>query len=971
MAYQSELQLEDRLVKQLTTQGFESVSLNNIAGVRRNLKQQLERLNQAQLARYQQSQFSDDEFKQILNALAKGTVFEKAVLLRNKLAIHRADGSYYHIELLSADSSKNHYQITQQITVEGQYQNRYDVTILINGLPLVQIELKRRGIELKEAFNQINRYQRHSYWSEDGLFQFVQLFVISNGVNTRYYANNKSQSFKQTFCWADIDNKSYNELTDFAKVFLTPMHLNTMINDYMVLNSLNILMVMRSYQIYATQAIIKRINDKTSTQNHDENEQWNGYIWHTTGSGKTLTSFKTAQLVTAMPHIHKVVFVVDRKDLDFQTAKEFNSFLPGCIDSTDNTKILVDQLTDAPIDSAKANLQRNTKLVVTTIQKLNNAINNKRYLAQMQKLADKPLVFIFDECHRSQFGDTHKNITQFFTQHQLFGFTGTPIFADNAISKASIKQTTESLFHRCLHKYTIIDAIRDQNVLPFSVEYVGRYHRIGSHNELDIEVEGIDTKALLDSEARLDKISDYIIAHHNSKTHSREFTAMFCVSSVPMLIRYYDIFQRKKLAGEHNLRIATIFSYASNEDDLDANGIDDVFKHAAEPSAQYLPSRDKLEQYIADYNQMFASHYTTKDSKLFYDYYTDISKKVKERKIDILLVVNMFLTGFDSKTLNTLYVDKNLQYHGLVQAYSRTNRILNEVKSQGNIVVFRNLKNATDQALALFSNKQAQASVIIAPYDEHVKQFNTVVAELLTLTPTVKSVDELADEQALLDFVKTFRELIRLQNVLKSYADYDVSDLALNEQQFQNYLSKYLDLKDRVKQQSSIEKASILEEVDFELELIHRDDINVGYILRLLGEIKTADNDQEREGLRQKLLQNMASSPELRSKRDLIDEFIAQNLNGLASTEEINDALASFIEQAKQQALKALCQDEQLEAEKIDQLVDKIIFTRQDPIREEVFATRKQKPSLTERKTLYPRIVEKLKKVIDVFYLGW
>lgn len=978
MAYQSELQLEDALVKQLASQGFAPVSINDIAGVRHNLKHQLERLNHAQLAKYQQSAFTTDEFKQILNALAKGTVFDKAVLLRNKLDIHRADGSYYHIDLLSRDASQNQYQITQQVTVEGQYQNRYDVTILINGLPLVQIELKRRGIELKEAFNQINRYQRHSYWAEDGLFQMVQLFVISNGVNTRYYANNKNQSFKQTFFWADIDNKPYNELTEFARVFLTPPHLNAMINDYMVLNSQNVLMVMRPYQIYATEAIIQRVNEKTAHQASDTapaltaaDNQWNGYIWHTTGSGKTLTSFKTAQIITAMPTVHKVIFVVDRKDLDFQTAKEFNSFLPGCVDSTDNTKILVDQLTDAPIDSANANLQRNTKLVVTTIQKLNNAISNKRYLAQMQKLAHQPLVFIFDECHRSQFGDTHKNITQFFSQHQLFGFTGTPIFVDNAVSKDALKLTTESLFHRCLHKYTIVDAIRDENVLPFSVEYVGRYRRTHSHNEIDIDVEGIDTKELLDSDTRLEKITDYIIAQHNSKTHSRDFTAMFCVSSVPNLIRYYELFQRKKLAGEHNLRIATIFSYASNEDDLDADGIDDEYKMAAEPQAQYLPSRDKLEQFIADYNQMFDCAYSTKDTKLYYDYYNDISQKVKQRKIDILLVVNMFLTGFDSKTLNTLYVDKNLQYHGLIQAYSRTNRILNEVKSQGNIVVFRNLKHATDEALALFCNKQAQATVIIAPYAEYLAQFNEQVAQLLALTPTVQSVDQLPDEQALLAFVTTFRQLIRLHNVLKSYADYDPDELAISQQQLQNYQSKYLDLKDRVKQHSDKEKVSILDEVDFELELIQRDDVNVSYILQLLGEIKTADNEQQRQALRQKLLQNMDSSPELRSKRELIDQFIEQNLAGLASAEEINDALAGFIVQAKQQALKDLCQDEQLEADKVDQLVDKIIFTRQDPIREDVFDICKQKPSLSERKILYPRIVDKLKKVIDVFYLGW
>lgn len=973
MAYQSELQLEDALVKQLTALGYQGVAINDIASLRRNLKRQLEILNQTQLAKYQQSEFSDDEFKQILNALAKGSVFDKAQLLRNKLDIHRQDGSYYHIEFLNSDVNRNSFQITQQVTVEGSYQNRYDVTLLINGLPLVQIELKRRGVELKEAFNQINRYQRHSFWAEDGLFQFVQLFVISNGVNTRYYANNKNQSFKQTFCWADINNRPYNELSQFAEAFLPPAQINQLINRYMVLTSLGILMVMRPYQIYATEAIVKRVNDKCLANGaaDPQHSGWNGYIWHTTGSGKTLTSFKTAQLITAMAQVHKVVFVVDRNDLDDQTTREFNAFLEGCVDSTDNTKMLVDQLTDAPIDSGNANLQRNTKLVVTTIQKLNNAINNPRYLAQMQKLQEQPIVFIFDECHRSQFGKTHQAITQFFNNHQLFGFTGTPIFVDNAQSKDAVKQTTKALFDHCLHRYTIIDAIRDENVLKFAIEYVGRYRRTDSHNEIDIDVEGIDTQELFDSETRLEKIVDYILAYHDAKTHSREFTAMFCVSSVPTLIRYYELFQRKKLAGEHNLKIATIFSYASNEEDLDANGIDAAFRHAAEPAAQYMPSRDKLEQFIGDYNQMFGSSYTTKDSKQFYNYYRNISKRVKQRQIDILLVVNMFLTGFDSKTLNTLYVDKNLQYHGLIQAYSRTNRILNELKSQGNIVVFRNLKSATDQALALFSNKEAQELVITPPYDDYVAQFNQTAEALLALVPTVQSVDELADEEQLLAFVKTYRELLRLQNVLKSFVDFSYHDLSLDEQAMQDYGSKYLDLRERVKQESSKQKVSILDEVDFELELIQKDNVNVSYILRLLGEIKNADSELSRQTLRRKLGLEIDNSPQLRSKRELIEQFISENLAGLASSEAINDSLANFVELAKQQAIKQLCEEERLNSEKLDKLIDNIVFTGQEPIRQEVFDLREEKITLGERQTLYPRIVEKLKKVVDVFYLGW
>ena len=534
MAYQSEQELENKLVAQLAKQGFECVQITDTKSLRENLKAQLSKLNGFDI--------SDTELKQIRNALAKGNVFDKAKILRDRLQINKDDGTTGYIRFLVEDVKQNYFQVTQQVTVEGRYKNRYDVTILVNGLPMVQIELKRRGLELKEAFNQINRYQRHSYWAEDGLFQYVQVFVISNGANTKYYANNRKQSFKQTFFWADeLNTKRYSDLTEFAQVFLTPNHLTDMITKYVVLNETDrILMVMRPYQIYATEAIIERVAERQAlVATAQSSDKMNGYIWHTTGSGKTLTSFKTAQLLTGDSHVHKVVFVVDRKDLDYQTSKEFNGFSKGCVDSTDNTKLLVDQFTDAPVAVDKINEQRNTKLIVTTIQKLNNAISHRRYSKRMERVKDKNIVFIFDECHRSQFGDTHQKISQFFTNHQMFGFTGTPIFVENAVSKSSRKYTTTDLFHKPLHKYTIVDAIKDENVLKFSVEYVGKYKKKDSANEIDIEVEGIDTKELMESEIRLEKIVDYIIAQHNRKTHSREFTGMFCVSSVPALIKYY------------------------------------------------------------------------------------------------------------------------------------------------------------------------------------------------------------------------------------------------------------------------------------------------------------------------------------------------------------------------------------------------------------------------------------------------
>jgi type I restriction enzyme R subunit len=965
VAYQSEQELEKNLVAQLVKGGFEKAVITDVKSLRANLKKQLSKLNGFDI--------SDNELKQIRNALSKGNVFDKAKTLRDRLQINKDDGTVGYVRFLDDDFSKNHFQVTQQVTVEGHYKNRYDVTILVNGLPLVQIELKRRGLELKEAFNQINRYQRHSYWAEDGLFQYVQVFVISNGVNTKYYANNRKQSFKQTFYWADVKNERFTELTKFADEFLTPQHLTDMITKYVVLNETDrILMVMRPYQIYATEAIIERVAEREQLKAQNQaTDELNGYIWHTTGSGKTLTSFKTAQLLTGDSNIHKVVFVVDRKDLDYQTSKEFNGFAKGCVDSTDNTKLLVDQFTDAPIPADKVNEKRNTKLIVTTIQKLNNAISHKRYSKRMEPVQDKNMVFIFDECHRSQFGDTHKKITQFFSNHQMFGFTGTPILEKNAVSKSSRKYTTTDLFHKPLHKYTIVDAIKDENVLKFNIEYVGRYKKKDSANEVDIEVEGIDTKELMESDVRLEKIADYIIAQHKRKTHSKEFTGMFCVSSVPALIKYYELFAKKKAEGKHNLRIATIFSYAANEEDPDADGLDEaVLDKVAEPQAAYSHSRDKLEQFIGDYNEMFSCSYTTKDSESFYNYYNDISKKVRERKIDILLVVNMFLTGFDSKTLNTLYVDKNLKYHGLIQAYSRTNRILNEQKSQGNIVCFRNLKKRTDEALALFSNKDARDTVIMPPYEEFLELFNQALEQLKKIAPEVDSVDSLQDEHMELEYVKAFRELMRLRNVLSTFADFEFNDVDISEQEFEDYKSKYLDLYDKVKTNTAPEKESILEEVDFELELLAMDEVNVAYILKLLSKLKETDTEEEYQYQYKALMQVIGGDPNLRSKQELIDKFIQENLPEVKSAEEVDDAFAVYWEVEKEKATQQMAEEENLIPENVKELVERMIFNNQEPLREDIVATMEKPPSVLQRKKVIPRLAEKFKGFVNTFYGG-
>ena len=947
MSKQPEQILEEQLVEQLQKLNYSLVHIKDEKELIANLKSQLEKHNNIT--------FSNTEFEKVLNILSKGSVFEKAQTLREKQHIVRDNGDNLYFEFIQTEHwCQNQFQVTHQVTMEGKYKNRYDVTLLINGLPLVQIELKRRGLELKEAFNQINRYQRHSFGANSGLYHYIQIFIISNGVNTKYYANNRNQSFKQTFFWTDKENKRLtNILNGFTSEFLEPCHISKMICKYIVLNETQkILMVLRPYQFYAVEALVDKVMHSRS----------NGYIWHTTGSGKTLTSFKASQILTALPKVKKVVFVVDRKDLDYQTTKEFNSFSKGSIDGTDNTKALVKQFTD------------DTKLIVTTIQKLNTAISKQHYVAKMEKLKDERIVFIFDECHRSQFGETHGRINKFFNNPQMFGFTGTPIFADNAVKNELGKRTTKELFGDCLHKYVITDAIKDENVLKFSVEYVGRYKKKDSATEIDIEVEDIDTKELMESPVRLEKIADYILANHSRKTHNKEFTAMFCVSGIETLIKYYDIFQKKKDEGKHNLKIATIFSYAANEDDADANGfIPEELSVVEEPRALYglqAHSREKLDEYIDQYNKMFETKFSTKDSESFYNYYNDISKKVKERKIDILLVVNMYLTGFDSPPLNTLYVDKNLKYHGLIQAYSRTNRILNEQKSQGNIVVFRNLKNATDEAITLFSNKEAIEVIIMKPYEDYVKKFNEAFISLLKITPTVNSVNELQTENDELEFIKAFRELMRIKNILTAFADFKWQDLAMNEQLFEDFKSKYLDLYDKVKSDHQKEKVSILEDVDFELELIHRDEINVAYIIQLL--IKLKSKVQKDVSQTEKEIFNLLNTEaHLRSKRELIELFIKANLPAIEDTDDIPQEFEKFWNAEQQKAFNQLVNEEKLSAERTQSLIEDYLYAEREPLRDEILQLLEgEQPTLLERKKTGDRILKKILNFVDTFING-
>ncbi|MCU4188648.1 type I restriction endonuclease subunit R [Flavobacterium sp. HXWNR29] len=955
MTSQPEQILENNLIAQLAKLGYKKVEIKDETDLLANLKVQLEIHNKITL--------TDSSFQQILNYINKGNIYERAQILRDRVPYTNEHGETKTIELINQIHwCQNQFQVTQQVSMEGKYKNRYDVTILINGLPLAQIELKRRGLELKEAFNQINRYERHSFTAGFGLFQFVQLFVISNGVNTKYFANApiKARSFKQTFYWTDVSNNLITQLPDFTDLFLEPCHLSKMITKYIVLNeSYRMLMVLRPYQFYATEAIVERV--KTTTKF--------GYIWHTTGSGKTLTSFKTAQILTNLPEVYKVVFVVDRKDLDYQTTKEFNSFSKGSIDGTNNTNTLVNQLADQ------------TKLIVTTIQKLNTAISKTNYLNRITHLIDQRIVFIFDECHRSQFGKTHDDIKNFFTASQMFGFTGTPIFEENAGSNEFGKRTTAMLFEKCLHKYVITNAIKDENVLKFSIEYISTFKR--KDQILDIEVEAIDEAEVMEAPQRLNNIVDYIIANHSRKTHNKSFTGMFCVSSVETLIKYYQLFHQKRQDGLHNLKVATIFSYAANEDDAEAKGlfIDDEFSEenptelliAAEPKTAYNSkhTREYLDDFISHYNKDFNTNYSTKDSISFYNYYNDIAKRVKNKDIDILLVVNMFLTGFDSKTLNTLYVDKNLKYHGLIQAYSRTNRILDEVKSQGNIVSFRNLKKATDDAIQLFSNLDAKEIIIMEPYEDYIKLFNLAYAELLEIAPTVDSVNGFITEEQELEFVTAFRELMRLKNKLITFTEFSFENLQMEEQTFEDYKSKYLDLYDKTKSDSKKELVSILDDIDFELELIHRDEVNVSYIMRLLTQLKDETSEQEHEKQKQRIIDIIAGESQLRSKRELIERFINNHLPQIEDTDLVEEKFDEYLKVERKAAIQELSNEENLNQMILEQVIGNYLFTNKKPLRDEIIATMQQRPSLKERASTTERITNKIINFVETFISGF
>lgn len=930
MTHQSELQLENELIEQLTGLGFDPVVIADGDALVANLRQQLERFNE--------TAFSDAEFSRILNHLNKGDRFAKAKTLRDRFALKRDDESTKFVRFFNMDQwCKNIYQVTNQITQEGTYKNRYDVSLLVNGLPLVHIELKRRGVELKEAYNQILRYQQHSFVGT--LFEYIQLFVISNGINTKYFANNPKQSFEQTFYWTDGSNQKITTLADFAEVFLEKCAVSAMIAEYTVLaEAPQIPMVLRPYQYYAVKAIEKQVRESDKS----------GYIWHTTGSGKTLTSYKTSQILSQMPEVKKVLFVVDRKDLDIQTTKEFNSFSDGSVDGTNNTRNLVAQLKDP-----------NRKLIVTTIQKLDIAISRESYLKQFAYLQDEKVVIIFDECHRGQFGLTHTRIKSFFAKSQLFGFTGTPIFADNNVGGV----TTADVFGECLHKYIITHAIEDGNVLGFAVEYVGKYTQkdpdtLDADIFADALVEGIDTKEVLESDDRISKITDYVLADWKRKTKSGKFNALFATSNISVLKRYYTLFKERK---PDDFAIATIFTYHANEeintDILD----DDLFAGEDTPVDKY--SREFLEACIGYYNELYGTNFST---ERFYDYYRDLQERIKKKEVDLVLVVNIFLTGFDSKRLNTLFVDKNLRYHGLIQAYSRTNRLLNSDKPHGNIVSFRNLKEATDTALALFGDENAKEVVFKKPYEDQKKEFDLKLGELRELVPSVESVDSLQGDEQKAVFVRTFRDLLRIKASLETFAEFSFDELGITEQEFYDYQSKYLDIHEERKDHDP-EAESILDQIDFELELTVRDVIDFDYIIMLIAGLKNISSHKLREKKIEDILSLFDRDARLRKKKDLIRKFIEENLPKANTFDEVEAAFTEFWDVERLQALGSLASDENISVERIEKLISEYLYTQKFPREQDIADLLPEEPRILERRDVISRIKNAIENIVDVF----
>ena len=950
MPVQSEAALENGLIDTLQKMNYEYVHIEEEKNLSANFKKQLEKHNKKKLEELGRTEFTESEFEKILIYLEGGTRFEKAKKLRDLFPLELENGERLWVEFLNRTHwCQNEFQVSNQITVEGRKKCRYDVTILINGLPLVQIELKRRGVELKQAYNQIQRYHKTSF---HGLFDYIQLFVISNGVNTRYFANNPNSGYKFTFNWTDAANVPFNDLEKFATVFFDKCTLGKIIGKYIVLHEGDkCLMVLRPYQFYAVEKILDRV----------ENSNDNGYIWHTTGAGKTLTSFKAAQLVSELDDVDKVMFVVDRHDLDTQTQAEYEAFEPGAVDSTDNTDELVKRL------------HSNSKIIITTIQKLNAAVSKQWYSSRIEEIRHSRIVMIFDECHRSHFGDCHKNIVKFFDNTQIFGFTGTPIFVENAVDG----HTTKEIFGNCLHKYLIKDAIADENVLGFLVEY---YHG----NE---DVDNAD-------QDRMTEIAKFILNNFNKSTFDGEFDALFAVQSVPMLIRYYKIFK----SLNPKIRIGAVFTYAANSNQDDEQTGMNTSGFASESTGE----ADELQAIMDDYNNMYGTSFTTENFRAYYD---DINLRMKKKKadmkpLDLCLVVGMFLTGFDSKKLNTLYVDKNMEYHGLLQAFSRTNRVLNEKKRFGKVVCFRDLKSKVDEAIKLFSNGTPQEDIVRKPFNEVKRDYQELTKDFLEHYPEPHFVDYLQSENDKKQFILAFRDIIKKHAEIQIYNEFEkeANDLGMTEQQFMDFRSKYLDIYDTFAAKPTEQPSGYkvqddesgmvaepdpsendttgLGDIDFCLELLHSDIINVAYILELIADLNPYSEDYTEK--RQHIIDTMIKDVELRSKAKLIDGFIQKNVdddrdNFMArkqkadGTSDLEERLNNYIVNERNNAVNTLAKDEDLDASVLNHYLSEYDYLQKEQPEIIQEALKEKHLGLIKKRKELTRILDKLRSIIRTF----
>ena len=954
MSLQSEAALENGLIATLQKMNYEYVHIEDEKALSANFKKQLEKHNKKRLEELGRTEFTESEFERILIHLEGGTRFEKAKKLRDPHAFELESGERIWVEFFNRTHwCQNEFQVSNQITVEGGKKCRYDVTLLINGLPLVQIELKRRGVELKQAYNQIQRYHKTSL---HGLFDYIQLFVISNGVNTRYFANNPNSGYKFTFNWTDAANVPFNDLEKFATVFFDKCTLGKIIGKYIVLHdSEKCMMVLRPYQFYAVEKILDRV----------ENSNDNGYIWHTTGAGKTLTSFKAAQLVSELDDVDKVMFVVDRHDLDTQTQAEYEAFEPGAVDSTDNADELVRRL-----------YSNSSKIIITTIQKLNAAVTKRWYSSRIEEIRHSRIVMIFDECHRSHFGECHKNIVKFFDNTQMFGFTGTPIFVENAVDG----HTTKEIFGNCLHKYLIKDAIADENVLGFLVEY---YH--GSE-----DVDNAD-------QDRMTEIAKFILNNFNKSTFDGDFDALFAVQSVPMLIRYYKIFK----SLNPKIRIGAVFTYAANSSqDDDLTGMN-TGGYVSDSTGE----ADELQAIMDDYNDMYGTSFTTENFRAYYD---DINLRMKKKKadmkpLDLCLVVGMFLTGFDSKKLNTLYVDKNMEYHGLLQAFSRTNRVLNEKKRFGKVVCFRDLKSKVDESIKLFSNSNNLEDIVRPPFEDVKKEYQELTKGFLLRYPDPHSVDYLQSENDKKRFILAFRDIIKKHAEIQIYDEFeeDAPDLGMTEQQFMDFRSKYLDIYEtfaakRTEQPTGYQMpedeptmlgepgldeddTTGLGDVDFCLELLHSDIINVAYILELIADLDPYSGDYEDR--RKSIIDTMIKDAELRSKAKLIDGFIRNNIDDdrdsfmarkqkADGTSDLEERLNNYIVTERNNAVNALAKEEDLDASVLNHYLSEYDYLQKEQPEIIQEALKEKHLGLIKKRKALARIMDRLRSIIKVFNWG-